>query len=363
MECAEAACAALCAAAACRAAELLLVQVLHDRWLRETVEVARDPDQRIVDAHHHLWDRHATRLWARRYMLEELAADVEWSGHNVTHTVYMQSASAGWLRSGGPEELRVVGETEVIQGVAAMAESGLYGACRCCAGIVATVDMALGEGVRPVLTEHMKVARNFRGVRYMGGKAEAIDFADPQFVAAAGVVAELGLVLDVNGPETHPLDFDKVLGGIAALARAVPNLTTVVDHCGGAVGPAAFEGVGGDERRRSWVARVAELSKLPNVYMKVGGLHMQANGFPLREGGPPVGSAHLAEMVLPYCEEVLRAFGPERCMAESNYPMDRLGVSYGILWNSLQRVAAALGLSQEHRDAFFWGTACRVYRL
>eukprot|EP01065_Artemidia_motanka_P045035 TRINITY_DN651_c0_g1_i1.p1 TRINITY_DN651_c0_g1~~TRINITY_DN651_c0_g1_i1.p1 ORF type:complete len:307 (+),score=109.93 TRINITY_DN651_c0_g1_i1:205-1125(+) len=303
------------------------------------------------------------RPWALTYMLQQHAADVRDSGHLVTDSVYMQSRGAGWLRRGGDDEpMRVVGETEVMQGIAAMAESGKYGACNCCAGIVGTVDMMLGDGVRAVLQEHMR-SRNFRGVRYLGGRAEQIDFGSPKFVAAARVLAELGLVLDVNGPETHPLQFGRILGGIAAVARTVPELTVVLDHCGGALGPRAFEGEGGGERRAEWEHGMAELAALPNVRVKVGGLQMPANGFPLQDGDAPVGSERLAALTGEYYGHVLRLFGARRCMAESNFPMDRWGVGYGVWWNTLKRVASAAELSADDRDWLFWRTAATVYRL
>ena len=144
-----------------------------------------------------------------RYMVDEVAEDVG-GGHNITHTVYMQSSSAGWVRADGPAEFMPVGETEFVQGVAVQGESGRYGPCRLGAGIVGTVDLSLGaERVEPVLREHQRVARNFRGVRFLGGQAESIQFGDPNILGSLRVLERMGLTFDCNGPvctHSNPLE-------------------------------------------------------------------------------------------------------------------------------------------------------------
>lgn len=340
------------------------IQRCHDDWLHLTVEAPIDPELPIIDPHHHLWDKHPSRFFVRRYMLDEIAEDCNSSGHNITKTVYIQSSSAGWSRLDGPDHLRPVTEVEVMQGIAAMADSGLYGPTRVCSGIVGTVDLLLDEAqVEEVLRAQMAAARNFRGVRFRGGAAEDIPFGDRRFLAGVQVVERLGLVLDINGPEKHPLDFDGVLGGIADLARAFPTLTIVVDHCGGALGPRCFDAE--PSKKKSWEAGINKLKGCPNVVMKVGGLQMAVNGFPLGrdDRSEPLGSEALAALTKPYYEHVIRTFGAQRCMFESNFPVDRWGVGYGVLWNSFKRVAAELGLSSAEKRAIFHDTAARVYRL
>jgi L-fuconolactonase len=254
-----------------------------------------------------------------RFMIDELAEDVG-SGHNITHTVYMQSSSAGWVRADGPEEFQPVGESEFVQGVAVQGESGRYGACRIGAGIVGTVDLSLGaEVVEPVLLQHRQVARNFRGVRFRGGQAESIPFGDAKFLSSLRVLERLDMTFDCNGPETHPLDFRGVLGGLASVAAACPSLRIIVNHCGGAVGPTAFAEEG---KREEWEEGMAALAALPNVYAKVGGLQMQANGFPLGsdsrgEQAGPVSSDELLDKTHELYGHVIRLFGPKRCMVRS----------------------------------------------
>jgi len=271
------------------------VQVQHDTWQTSGgPEEILEPDLPIIDPHHHYWDKHPSRHFVSRYMIEELAADVN-CGHNVVSTVYMQSTTAGWARADGPEEMKPVGESELMQGVAVMGESGLYTKCRVAAGIIGTVDLTLGAAVEPVLLAHRAVARNFRGIRFRGGQSESIPFDDPSFIEGLKVLERLGLTWDccapprtparclsralsgsghaqrrprsrerphrpilsltcslrgAGGPETHPLDLEGVLGGICRVARACPSLTIIVDHCGGAVGPLCFDAE--PEKRAEW---------------------------------------------------------------------------------------------------------------
>src|SRR5690349_20243792 len=94
-----------------------LVTVRQD-WLDRLKEAPLEPALPIVDPHHHLWDRADSR-----YLLPELLGDLD-CGHNVVATVFMQCRAMH--RASGPEEMRPVGETEFVNGVAAMSASGTY---------------------------------------------------------------------------------------------------------------------------------------------------------------------------------------------------------------------------------------------
>src|SRR3954466_12875095 len=136
-----------------------------------------EPGLPIVDPHHHLWDRRTyaapdqtaehpfmTAIRdARRYLLDELMADTG-SGHNVIATVFVECGA--FYKADGPVELRPVGETEFVNGVAAMSASGMYGDTRACAGIVSRADCTLGDGVEAVLEAHIQAGGGrFRGIR------------------------------------------------------------------------------------------------------------------------------------------------------------------------------------------------------
>ena len=118
-------------------------------WLALTSEPTLEPEMPICDPHHHFWDLRPDRIPFQRYLLHELAADLN-SGHNVRSTAFIEARSM--YRTDGPEELRSVGEVEFVQGVAAMAASGLYDeGVRCCGGIVGFANLTLGDAVEPVL--------------------------------------------------------------------------------------------------------------------------------------------------------------------------------------------------------------------
>ena len=130
----------------------------HEAWLREVSEPIIDPDLPICDPHHHLWDRNGYR-----YLLHELLADIQ-SGHRIVSTVHIECASM--YRARGPEALRPVGETEFVNGIAAMSASGDFGETEVAAGIVGFADLCLGEGVGPVLDAHLAASSRFRGIRH-----------------------------------------------------------------------------------------------------------------------------------------------------------------------------------------------------
>src|SRR5262245_25069787 len=116
-------------------------------WLAQVNEEILEPERPICDPHHHLWDHPE-----RRYLLDELLADTG-SGHRVVYTVFVDCMPM--YRADGPEPLRPVGETEFVNGVAAMSASGAYGEGRVAAGIVGFADLTLGDRVGPVLDAHM----------------------------------------------------------------------------------------------------------------------------------------------------------------------------------------------------------------
>lgn len=106
-----------------------------------------EPDLPICDPHHHLWD-----FPNGRYLLDELLADLG-SGHRVESTVFVE---CGAMYSADTSRLMSpVGETEFVNGVAAMSASGRYGPVRACAGIVGFADLT-HENVGEALAGHIR---------------------------------------------------------------------------------------------------------------------------------------------------------------------------------------------------------------
>ena len=115
----------------------------NQEWLDQVQEEILDPAREICDPHHHLWDHPGSR-----YLLDELLRDIG-SGHRVLSTVFVEADAM--FNADAPQHLAPVGETEFVQGIAAMSASGQYGECRAVSGIVGFADLMLGEGVREVL--------------------------------------------------------------------------------------------------------------------------------------------------------------------------------------------------------------------
>src|SRR5436309_12099096 len=136
-------------------------QATNADWLALTVEAPLEPDLPICDPHHHLWDFRPTRV-APRYLLDEILEDVR-GGHNVASTVFIECASM--FKANGPEAMRPIGETEFVNGIAAMSASGQYGPARIAAGIIGTVDLRLGNAAAAVLDAHLLAGGGrFRGI-------------------------------------------------------------------------------------------------------------------------------------------------------------------------------------------------------
>jgi predicted TIM-barrel fold metal-dependent hydrolase len=327
-----------------------------EEWLaRETPEAVLEPELPIIDPHHHLWDIRpfSTEPYAsfeqKVYLCQEIVDDIRTSGHNVLQTVFAQCGA--FYRADGPEELKCVGETEFVHGIFAMSNSGLYGPTRLCTGIFSSADLRLGAAVEPVLRAHMAASPNFRGIR----TAFPGDLNDT-FMAGYAMLGKHGLSFDNWSP-----DFDR-LPTLARLADANTDVTVIVNHLGGKIDPNASA----DELAR-WRAGIDAVARCSNTVIKCGGGQMRVNAweppYHMHQRAVPMGSEALCELLLPFYQYVIEAFGPERCMFESNFPVDKECVSYGTLWNLFKRIAARLGLSASEKAAMFSGTAARAYRL
>jgi predicted TIM-barrel fold metal-dependent hydrolase len=317
-----------------------------------------EPELPICDPHHHLWD-----FPTNRYLLPELLADLQ-SGHNVQSTVFVECTS--FYRASGPEELRVVGETEFVNGVAAMAASGRYGRVLACEGIVSRADLTLGAAAGPVLDAHIRAGNGrFRGIRHAAGW-DASDkvrnshtnpprdlYAQPSFRLGLKELAKRNLTFEAW--QFHPQ-----LPGLIALARAVPEARIVLNHVGGPLGIGPYAGLRNDIFA-SWSRDIKELASCPNVFVKLGGLGMTICGFEFGKRDMLPGSQELADAWRPYLDTCIAAFGPDRGMLESNFPVDGTSCSYQALWNAFKRVTR--GASAQEKEWLYRKTARTFYRL
>jgi predicted TIM-barrel fold metal-dependent hydrolase len=295
-------------------------------------------------------------------MLEELVADTE--GHRVQKTVFVECMSMYSLDL--REALRPVGETEFVQGIAAQSASGQYGPMRAASGIVSFADLCLGEAVDEVLEAHMRASPSrFRGIRHASGWHASDAIRNSHTRPHAGLLLEATFRRGFACLEKRGLSFDAwlyhpQLHELLDLARVFEGTTIILDHVGGPLGIGPYS----DRRSEvvdSWRRAVGELSNCPNVVVKLGGLTMPICGFGFHKRDKPPSSIELAEILGPYYLFCIEQFGPDRCMFESNFPVDKASCSYGVLWNAFKRVSQ--GFDARERAALFHDTAARVYRL
>jgi predicted TIM-barrel fold metal-dependent hydrolase len=269
-------------------------------------------------------------------------------------------------RISGPEPMRSVGEVEFANGIAAMAASGLFGETAVCAGIVGSVDLRLGEAAKDVMQAHMRAG----GGRYRGIRATAVVYDDdPRNLGNLAGVPHLLLdskfragfrQLEPLGLSYDAWQLEYQLEDLTDLARAFPGTQIIVNHVGGVFGVGGYSGRT-EERFARWRENIRALSRCSNVTMKLGGLGMPTCGFGSSFTTLPPNSQDLAGAWAPYVETCIEAFGADRCMFESNFPVDAATTSYPVLWNAFKRIAS--GASKDERTALFSGTAKRVYRL
>jgi len=329
-------------------------------WLALTQEPTLEPEIPICDPHHHFWDLRPERIPYQRYLLHELVADVS-CGHNVRSTVFIEARAM--YRPDGPVEMRPVGEVEFVQGLAAASASGLYGPCRAAAGIVGHADLKLGDRVAPVLEALQAASLNrFRGIRHtvtwdphpeIAARETQGVLATADYRAGARVLARMGLSLDTG------VVFPQ-LPELADFAKAVPDLTIILNHLGGLtrVGP---YGNRDDEVLATWRSGIAAVAAMPNVNLKLGGVGMPRLGFDWHTREKPIGSEALATSIAPFMTYCIEQFGPNRCMFESNFPPDKVSFSHHILFNAFKRFSK--GYSASERAALFHDTAARAYRI
>ncbi|MDE2006031.1 MAG: amidohydrolase family protein [Rhodospirillales bacterium] len=317
-----------------------------------------EPDLPIVDPHHHLWDRGG---W--RYLLDELLEDTN-AGHRITDTVFIQCRA--FHRADGAEALRPVGETEFVNGVAAMSASGEFGATHVCAGIVGHANLALGAAVEEVLAAHLIAGGGrFRGIRHITAWDADPVTLNPGNPAPAGLMGSAAFREGFARLVAMDLAFDAWLyhpqiAELTALARAFPTARIVLDHVGGPLGIGAYAGKR-EQVFAAWRPAIRELASCPNVHVKLGGLGMRINGFGFENAAEAPSSEMLAAAWKPYIETCIEAFGADRCMFESNFPVDKGSYSYLVCWNTFKRLAA--GATAAEKAALFSGTARRFYRL
>lgn len=326
-------------------------------WLASRQEDVIDPHLPVIDSHHHLWD-----VASAHYFEPELLADLG-DGHDVRATVHVECKSH--YRTEGPDLLRPLGETEFVLACIDRA-AALPDGRDVCQAIVGWADLTIGAAVRDVLQAHVEAGRGrFRGVRVRGAwhsdpfihpephEPPQDLLSQPGFRAGFAELVGMDLACDLWLLHTQ-------LAQGAELAKAFPEARIVLNHAGGPLGIGPYAGKR-DEVFADWARDMRALAKLPNVSVKLGGLAMPRIGFGFDALERPPSSLDLAQAWKPYIHTCIEAFGADRCMFESNFPVDKGMTGYRVLWNAFKRMAE--GASAADRHALFCGTAKAFYRI
>lgn len=331
-----------------------------EAWHAQVTEDIIDPERPIVDPHHHLWS--GWKMKIPDYLLEDLWGDTG-SGHKIEKTVFIECGAN--YRVTGPDHLKPVGETEFVADIAMQSASAISDKA-VIAGIVSHADLTLGEALDEVLEAHEAAGKRlFRGIRHAGahhphpeeafiaGRHPSGLFLDEAFQAGVRLLGQRGYTYESWHYHTQLRDF-------YALAKAAPETTIILDHFGTPLGTKSFR----KQREaifQQWQADIVTLAECPNVYAKLGGLAMPDNGFGWHEAAKPATSDELVAAQKRYYLYTIECFGVDRCLFESNFPVDKLSISYAVLWNAFKKIVA--NFSEDEKHALFYGTAAKVYRL
>ena len=329
----------------------------RDSWLAQTVEEPLEPDLPVCDPHHHFWDREGDQ-----YLLDQLTQDLH-GGHNITQTVFIECHSM--YRVVGPEEMRSVGEVEFVQGLAAQSASGQYGPTEVAAGIVGNANLMLGAAVQPVLEALLTASSNrFRGIRFSCAWDASPEVGSPssntpgmmldsRFREGFACLQRLGLSFDA-------LVYHTQLNELADLAAAFPDTATILNHVGRPLGVGPYAGRR-DEVFADWQQGIAAVAQRENVVVKLGGFGNLISGHDWHQRATPPTSWEVVETIGPWLTYCIEQFGPQRCMFESNFPVDKASYSYTTVWNAFKQFSR--DFSETERAAMFQGTAVRSYLL
>lgn len=326
----------------------------NETWLALAEEPALDPDLPICDPHHHLWAHDANP-----YMLPNINADTA-GGHNVVSTVFVE-CNSGYYTT-GPEFLRPVGETHFIDAIAR--ESAFDDTpTTIAAGIVSYADLTLGGKAGSILESHMNASNRFRGIRHACAWDPSPEIRNSHTNPPPNLYLDKGFREGFKALISLNLTFDAWLyhpqiPELTSLAQAFPEARIVLDHVGGPLGIGPYAG-SHDEILPRWKKSINALAECKNVHVKLGGLVMPVNGFAWHKQAKPPSSETLAAAFEPYFMHCIEKFSPERCMFESNFPVDKVSCSYVVLWNAFKRLAE--NFTHDERASLFHDTACSFY--
>lgn len=335
---------------------------VRQEWLNQHIEDPISPNIPIIDPHHHLWD-----VGFGRYYIEELLEDINSSGHNILSTVYIMSSSNTKIYSkDGLEEFKPLTEIEFATSEGKRADLIPNNKVKVNASIVGSVDLTYGNKLQPVLEKAVNISEGrLKGIRML-----LASHTDPR-ISSGAVKSDLGLMLHPNFIDgakciqnaNLSLDFwiyHTQLNEMEKIARALPDLTIILNHIGGPIHLGEYEGKQA-ATHREWRSAMMRLSRIPNINVKLGGLGMAVNGAKFHNNKFPPNSVQLSDVWKPWIYETIDMFGFDRCMFESNFPVDKGSCSYGALWNAFKILAK--DMSDDEINKLFSKNAAKIYKI
>ncbi len=332
-----------------------------------TGEAAINPEVAICDSHHHLWhvpegvDPMMDALPRKRFMIEEYMAEAA-SGHNIVSSVFLEAFA--FYRADAKPGWQAIGETEFARGQAAMADSRRYGTTRACAALVVGASLQLPD-IADILAAHVEAGGGrVRGIRQMAPLDPAGVFPNVLNIPE-GFFASREFRAGFERLQDHKMTFDTFIlhpqiDDITDLAKAFPDQPIILNHLGGIMRIGSYaddlDGV-----FKTWETSIRKLSECQNVVMKLGGLGMGNCGFGFDHRETPASSEEIADAWRPFITTAIDAFGADRCMFESNFPVESPSCDFVTLWNAFKRIAA--DYAPQEQDAMLRGTAERVYSI
>jgi len=330
------------------------VHPVDEAWLALSSETRIEPDIDIVDSHVHLWDFSDPNYFADSYIRDAKSA-------GISSSVYVDCTMA--YREDGPVELEPVGEVEFAYAQANTSPHDVSVA----AGIIGWADLTLGKDVGHVLDALEVAGRgHFRGIRTRA----TYDLDTAAGYGALGVGpshilrSDFMLGAEQLHAQGHVLDlyaFHTQLNEVADLARALPGLPIILNHIGGPLGVGRYADIG-EQVFADWAQGMTDVASCPNVQVKLSGFAISRIAIvPLHARERPYSSMEVAEFCKPWVDHCLSAFGAQRCMFGSNFPVDKVATPMLTLVNAMKHLTSHL--SHSDRQDFFASNARRVYKI
>ena len=335
---------------------------IDEDWLKLNIEEPIDKDLAIIDPHHHLWD-----LDFGKYLHDDFSSDIKESGHNILASVYiMSSANTKIYDKSSAKEYETIPEIIFAYDQAEKARTIDSNKCKINESIIGSLDLRHGEKLIPVIEKAISLSKGkLKGIRMLlashsdpnissgAVKTPMGIMKDPKFLEGAKILQNYNLSLDfwIHHTQLNEMEY---------VANSVPELSIILNHVGGPIHLGAYEGKTA-LTHREWRHSMMRLATLPNISVKLGGLGMEVNGCIFYKNPFPPSSDELCDSWKPWIFETIDLFGFERCMFESNFPVDKGNCSYGNLWNAFKKVCKSM--SSDEKNKLFYKNAAKTYKI